>query len=790
MGRSRKKFKEILRRVRFYLRREQFDRELDAEMRFHLEMKARDNVTAGATLEQAEAAAIRRFGNTTLITERSREMWVFRWIDELVQDVRYSLRTMKKSPAIVAVVVLSLGLAIGANTAIFSQVDSVLLRMLPVKNPKELVLFSWLSGPRRMATHVSGYSSRDSTTGQQTSTAFSYLEFQRMQENGQALSDLFAYASMPRLEISIDGKADIESGQIVSGGYYKGLGVSAVLGRTISEEDDRPGAAPVAVVTYKFWQQKLGFDNTVIGKSIYVNGVPFSVIGVTPKSFSGALDFGYSPDVTIPISTEKQVKWGKSQAENSWDWWLLVMGRLRPGVGFEQAKASLEGVFQRTALEGARQFESEHPNLPSRGQLDTPRLIASSGSQGLNEDRNNYSKSLRILVLIVGLVLLIACANTANLLLARATARRREIAVRLAIGAGRIRLVRQLLTESLVLASIAGVLGVTLAFWGKDLLLSLSPGGDPLHQGMNLNLSVLGFTVGVSLLSGIFFGIAPALQATRSELAPALKESSTSQSQVKSRLLLNKALVVAQVAVSLLLLVGAGLFLATLRNLNHVNYGFNANNLLLFNVNPTLNGYKGGKVADLDEEIIEKVQAISGVQNATMSDLPLISGAYSTTSGTISLDGSKVQVEDDNPIYSLNVRDNFFDVMGIPILLGRPLVEKDDVAKVAVINQSFANRYFPNESPIGRLINLDPDDQPYALQVVGVARDTKYDSLRKDTPPTLYQPYALNLPYLTAMSFEVRTGRDPNAIAPAIRQAVQSVDSNLAVFAMRTQLEQ
>jgi predicted permease len=785
-----KKLRELWRRLGYYVRRDKFDREMEAEMRFHLDMKARDKMAAGAGPPEAVCAARRQFGNVTSLQERSREMWTFRWIDELVQDLRYSFRTIERSPVLAAVIVSSLAMAIGANTAVFSLVDATLLKMLPVRNPGELVLFGWSCGPKWPVHSLSGSMTTDRGSGLTESTSFSALQLERMAAENQTLSDLFAYASLGEVNVAADGRADIASGQIVSGGYFNGLGVQAIVGRLLAIDDDQPAAEPVAVISYKYWKQRFGLARDAVGKSIYVNAVPFAIVGVTPPAFIGAMGVGYSPDLTIAMVSDAQVTHGGGTAQEPWTWWLRVMGRLKPGVTFEQARSNLEGVFQRSALDGHQKYIAKNPKRAQ--EADTPRLTASSGSQGLNDSRSTYSQPLLMLMIVVALVLLIACANAANLLLARAAARRKEIAVRMSLGAGRLRLIRQLLTESLVLAGAGGVVGAVFGYWGKDTLAALVVQGERnIALDAKLDLRVLGFTAAVSLLTGILFGIAPALTATRLDLTPALKESSLDQNRRRFGLPLGKALVVLQVGLSLLLLVGAGLFLRTLRNLERVNYGFDPQNLLLFKLDPTLNGYKGERVASLYEQISNRIDAIPGVTSSTISTHPLIGGSSRTTMGLI-VPESPRPADDKTRVYLLPVRGNFLAAMNIPIVLGRSLSLKDDASapKVVVVNQAFGKIYFPDGNPVGNRFKFGEDDPGGYLEIVGMATDARYSSLRKNVPPTIYIPYAQDPGDLGAMTFEVRAVREPLALAPLVREAVQSVDGNLALFDVKTQVEQ
>lgn len=707
------------------------------------------------------------------------------------QDLRYAGRMLLKSKAFTAIAVLSLALGIGANTALFSLVDAVLLKTLPVKKPNELVLFHWLGGPRGLSRGIMGSTKTDPVTGMRTSTSFSYLTFERIRDNNETLADVFAFAPLHQLNVNVDGQPEIASGQFVSGGYYPGLGVQAVIGRTLTPDDDQAGATPVAVITHRYWQRRFGSDREVMGKTVNVNNVSFTIIGVTPPEFLGASQVGWSPDLSIPFSTQQQVSPHEPSLNGPWFWWLQIMGRLNPGVSEEQAAASFESIFQQSAQEG---WTAAVTRFPPQGQTqnpaprDVPKLMAGSGSQGLTELRSAYSQPLSILMAIVGFVLLIACANVANLLLARAATRQKEIAVRLAIGASRWRLVRQLLTESVLLAVLGGAVGVLFAYWGKDLLLSLRPwGGGVLGLELNIDLRVLGFTFAVSLATGLLFGLAPALRATRVDLTSALKDNARSLTG-GSRSLLTKSLIVLQVAMSLVLLVGAGLFVRTLRNLQNVDLGFNRENLLLFNVEPGLNGYDRAKMAQLYRRMTERLEAEPGVRSATVSLIPLLSGQAQTRGIVVQGYTPQPGAEDDAKVNTVGA--SFFETMEIPILLGRGLSTRDEetAPKVAVINQLMAHKYFGDENPLGRRFGFGGPETSGQIEIVGVTRDAKYTDMRSETESTIYLPYLQNVP--RHATFIVRTSGNASAAAASVREAVREVDSNLPLFGVTTQSEQ
>ena len=717
----------------------------------------------------------------------------------LWQDLRYGARMLARTPGLTAVAVLSLALGIGANTALFSVVDAVLLKKLPVKEPDRLVLFRSFAGPNFDPGGYNGTSERDES-GRVVRTSFPFQTYARLREQGGgAVSDVFAFGGVT-VNVSAGGDADVVSGQAVSGNYYAALGVGPLLGRVLSDEDDRAASAPAVVLSHRYWQRRFGGDPSVVGRQINLNNVAFTVVGVTPPGFEGTMQVGSSPGVTIPVAWESQVNTERPRMAGAGVWWLRVMARLREGVTPEQAGAGLDEVFRQSVVEhrAARVAHAEGPQraaIRSLAPEEIPRLGGVTGAQGEMNMRQSYRRPLYLLLGVVGLVLLIACANVANLLLARAAGRQREIAVRLALGARRRRLVRQLLTESVLLAATGGALGVLLAFWIKDGLMSVGDWGGRFMGALDprLDLRVLGFTAALSLLTGLLFGLAPALRATKVDLTPALKESARGAG-APARTWLSKSLVVAQVALSLLLLVGAGLFLRTLVNLRRVETGFNTRNLLLFGVDPGLVGYKGERLVALYRQMAERIESLPGVRSVTFSRNPLLS--HASSSRDFYLPGAAATAADGRPapageVYVHQVRENFLETMEIPLLAGRGLSERDDARspRVAVVNQTFARKFFGGENPVGRRIAFDPQ-KPGEVEIVGLARDAKYTSQRAETPPTIYLPWLQELRSAGSVVFEVRTAGEPGEAVAAIRRAVREVDAGLPLNNVKTQVEQ
>jgi len=694
-------------------------------------------------------------------------------MESFIQDLRYGVRMLSKNPGFTFISVITLALGIGANTAIFSLMDAILLRSLSVSDPGSLVQFKWASGDSFGGFSSDGMSNLDELPGLRVATYFAPATYELMRTHNQTLTDLFAYAPIDQLNVNAGGQAEIASGQAVTGNYHQTLGVSPFLGRTMTSDDDRADAPAVVILSYQYWKRRFGSDASVVGHQINVNNKPHIVIGVTPPAFMGTQGNGQSPDLTIVLD--------RAQLREPAFWWLRVMGRLKLGVTPQQTQAELAGLFLQSALAQRRQ------PIPV-DQTDVPRLIVAPGQRGETDWARDRNKPLYLLMTVVVLVLLIACASVANLLLARAVGRQKEVAVRLALGARRFRLIRQFLTESILLGLLGGVVGVMLAQWGRNLLLTLSfPGRDMSALEAPLDWRVFTFTLGLSLLTGIVFGIAPAWQATRPDLTPALKDTGRGSSAT-TRSRLSRVLVITQVALSLLLLAGAGLFVRTLRNLQHVNIGFEAKNLLLFRIDPSLSDYLDEQIPPLYQRLFERLEAVPGVRAVTFSRHPLLSGSSRRSSFFIA--GRNTSPAQPPFCYVHITRANFLATMNTPVLQGRGLTELDNAhsAKVAVVNQTFARAFFPDQNPVGQRFGYTPNE-PGQIEIVGVAQDARYKNLRDEIPPTIYTSW-LQERQIGQMNFEVRTLGDPVSLVPSIRQAVREVDSNLPLFDVISQVEQ
>ena len=715
-----------------------------------------------------------------------------RWEDEMFQDLRFGARLLFKHKGFTLTAVLSLAMGIGANTALFSVVDAVLIRVLPVPEPDRLVLFEWQAGLPFRRNGMSGTSFVPTPPGTEGDSLFRYDIFEKLlREQTQAtqspLSDLFACAPIHELSAVVDQQGEIISGQAVSGGYYTGLKVQPVLGRGITDGDDRRGAAPVVVLSHQFWQERFGANPEVIGQPLELNKVSFTIIGVTPPGFIGTLQVDEHPAVTVPLGCEPLMHGKRSRMGTANDpgvWWLDVIGRLKPGATSEQARESLNGTFQAAALEAMPPPRTE--NEPAQlDPKDYPRLIAESGSRGMLDTRRIYSTTIYGLFIVVAAVLLIACANVANLLLARATVRGGEIGVRLAVGAGRWRLIRQLLTESVLLSALGGAAGVLFAFWGKSALVALTDkntGFLPNDVDLSLNWRVLAFTVVVSLMTGVLFGLAPAWRGTNLDLATALKQSRRTIGAVSR---LSKGLIVVQVALSLLLLVGAGLFLRSLYNLQQVKLGFNQENLLLFKLQPERGGYRDELLLQFYQQLFARLDNLPGVRAATFGRISLI--ADDNWVNGVLLPGETQMTEARHGTNRQMARENYFATMEIPRLAGRDFTAQDDARapRVAIVNQAFGLKFFPGEEVLGKRVTLRASKRE--VEIVGVVADTKYRRQREEIQPLMYTPWQQESEAIGEMYFALRTTGEPTSLATVVRQAVRELDSSLPVTEVTTQ---
>ncbi|HEY3742210.1 MAG TPA: ABC transporter permease [Bryobacteraceae bacterium] len=770
----------LFRRLQFLFNRRRFDDDLEEELRDHLRRKAADTGIDPR----------RQFGNVTLVKEESRRMWTWNYLEQLLQDIRYAFRAMSANRLFTAMAALSLALGIGANTAIYSFMDAVMLRALPVQDPSSLVIFNWRAKGEAPIVQDHWGSSYSEPGGGITSPNYPYPAFQLLKTHTDVLESLFGHANGGRLDVVYNGVAELADGQLVTGDYFPGLRVPAALGRIIGPDDDRPGAPPVVMITYDYWRSRFASDPNVPGKSVNLNGKPFTIIGVAAPNFYGVSPAS-KPHIFIPISDIGLIKpdqdWAAGFNQGTY-YWIELMGRLKPGVTMQQAEARLAGPFHNFVLSTATK---------DRERADLPVLWLQEGGSGVDAMRRQYSEPLWILLGMAGLILLIACANIANLLLSRASSRRREMAVRLSLGAGRFRIIRQLLTESILLAMLGAAAGIGVAALGIRLLATWMGNGEDLPIAVGIDWRVLTFTLIAALTTGILFGLAPALEATKVDTTRALKETRSSEAHARTRLWglrfgLSHILVIAQIALSLLLVVAAALFVRTLSNLHSISLGFNAENILIFHLDASKAGYSDAALKHFYEDVETRLQRLPGVRAATTTNLPMVSGWSDSTSITVPGIPQPPEGQRGPNTSYVQIGSTFFDTMEIPILLGRPTGKGDveGAQLVAVVNQVFVDKYFKGTDPIGRHFTFG-GNKGADVEIVGVARNARYASLKRDIPPVTYAPWsqANKNRMVREMYFELRAAGDPLALANSVRQVVREASPLVPVAGLTTQVQ-
>jgi len=738
--------------------------DFNAEIESHIELEADRLRQQGMTAEAARLAARRAFGNVTAAEERYYESSRWAWFDGLLRNFVFGLRTLVKSPGFSAVTILTLALGIGATTAIFSLMNAILLRNLPVRQPSELVLF----GDGRAAGDTTALPNDDWRL-------FSYDMLHQFQRRTRVFSDVAAVRSTPfGTHGSVASGAQMEKigVELVSGNYFQALGVNPALGRVLNPSDDlAPGAHPVAVASYSWWQRRLSRSPTAAGTKVNIAGTMYSIVGVAAPGFQG-ISVGQAPDLWVPLAMEKQISPGWTGLDNVLFQSLYIVARLSPGVTLAQAGANTNLVFEQIV----HQYAGPKATLKDLEQISHAHIQLTSAAAGLSRLRRQVATPLKILMAVVVAVLLIACANVANLLLARAGVRRREFALRMSIGATRSRLVRQLLVESSLLGLAGGGLGVFLA-WGASTLLVLmvSAGPDPLPLNVAPDLSVLGFALAVTMLTVILFGTVPALRGTRVDLSSSLKES-RGIAGTSARNRLARSLVVAQVALSLTLVAGAGLFLRVLSNLEHIDTGFDRNHVLVVNVDAGSAGYQDD--ARLHRTMLrleDRVSAVPGVQAAGFALTVFAQGGWGAD---VTVPGHTASDSDPDVDHN-RVGVGYLRAMRMPILLGRDFSSRDTLGSpdVAIINETFARTFFPGISPLGRTFSI-ANGWPN-LQVIGVVRDAKYISLQEKPYAAAFYPYAQHPGFLE--NLVVRYTGDPGPLVRRIRQATAEIDPNLPI---------
>lgn len=783
----------LLKKLKGVFRRQEIDSELNDEMRFHLEKQIETNLMAGMSAEEARRHALVEFGGVQQTREAVHEVRWAGFLDKFLQDIRYAFRILRKSPVFTSVAVLTLALGIGMNTAIFSVIDAVLFRSLPVRDPQSLVVLKWDAHkePTVMGLMNFGDCNDRMDRVHPAGCSLPLPVLKSLLETNQ-FSGVAAVTGFGQMDLGGNGTAKRIQGQFASGNYFSTLGIKPAAGRLLSEADDQPDAAPVAVLHYKFWQSDFGGAQSAIGKTVRLNNKTYMIVGVTEPGFT-SLSLANQYDLWVPLARQKELvsRWFPGQ-DGPGFFGYVFLGRLKPGVTVSQAQAAADVAFRNATLQG------ESPVFKS---ADDPHLRLVDAQKEL---RGRYDLTLRpllVLMLCVGIILLIACANVAGLLLARAASREREMAVRLALGARRVRLLMQLLVESVSLSMVGGALGLLLAAWGARILVAMLSAGSrqaPLLSA-HMDWRVLAFAEGIAILTGLLFGLAPAMRGVRVDLTPSLKSADPSGTAGlrRQRFSMGNLLVATQVCLAVLVLATAGLLVRTLGNLKTVDPGFDTNNLLLFGVDPKFAGYKGAQVGHLYGELRQKFAALPGVKSVTYSWTPLLSGGQMAT--MFHRPGTPVDSKDQVQADIMEVGPGFLSTLRIPLQAGRdltsaeftaaankPAFEPNKTPSPVLVNQAFVRKFFPQQNPLGQNFGDSMAEGPFpaspGYQIVGVVGDVKYADLRKDINPTIYLAISDG-----AAFFELRTAGDPAAFIPAVRNSLSSVEANLAMFQIDTQ---
>lgn len=750
-------------------RRDAEAEELAEEMRFHREMLERDAREAGLSTTDAHYAARRRFGNRTYLSEESTDMWRIQPIETLTQDIRYALRFLRRSPAFTIVAVLSLALGIGANTAVFTLINAVMVRALPVAEPDRLVLLE----PARGVDNV-----------QQT---FPYPYFRTLDSANTVFDGMLAVSREPAVSVDQGNGAQQlpNAAALVSGRYFSTLGVRPAMGRLLAPSDNvTRGGHPVIVISHEYWRQAFGQDANIVGRSVRVNGAPMTIVGVAPEGFFGT-QVGEKIDVFMPLMMANVAQRGDGALlDERGDWWLFVMGRLKPGISREAAAAELSMLFKRDLLANPPFPPSNVKGMAALQQAAVQLSDASSGLPGLHR---RFATPLLVLASMAGVVLLIACTNLASLLSARAAARRKEIAIRLSMGAGRNRLLRQLLTESLMLSGAGAVLGIALASVGaRALLLIASRGRAPLWITTSPDWRVIAFTAVVAIGTAILFGIVPAFQATRLDLAPSLR-SGAAAGRGRGTIRLGKLLIATQMALSVLLVFGGSLFVRSLQKLYSTDVGFDRSNVVVFRTDPRRVGYKGASLAAFYTTLVTRARALPGVKEATLSSHVPFSRAQSGFGGRV--DGYTPPPNEQADITRVITDEDYFRVMKIPLRSGRLLTSADAGGgggpRFAVVNEQFVHDFIPSGQPLNKRFYYGFGDT-IGVTIVGVVANAKFNSFRDPAPPIAYWTYRSDTSFRgPAQSLFVRIDPNVAGVIPSVRSLFTSIDRNVEVLGVR-----
>jgi putative ABC transport system permease protein len=754
-------FNDLFFRLRSLLRREVVESEADTELRFHFDQQVEKYLKSGMTREEATRRARLEIGGHEQLKEEIRDARGVQLMETLFHDIRYGLRILGRTPVISCVAVLSLALGIGANTAIFSLIDSVMLRLLPVEKPEQLA--------QLLRANFSG-------TGE-GSPSFTNPLWEQVRDHQDVFSDVFAWGG-DRFDLSQGGAVHYASGFFASGDYFNTLGVRPVAGRLITPADDRRGCPAVAVLSYGFWQDHFGGTQSTIGSTVSLDNHPFQIIGVSSPGFYG-VEIGNKFEVAIPICTADILDGKESRLDRRSWWWLSIVGRVKPGVSTDQLKVRL-GVISPQIFAGALPKDWDEKGQAKFLKLT---LVALPAAKGISRLRRQFEQPLHILMAVVGLVLLIACANIASLMLARAASRNKEIAVRKALGASRTRLIRQFLTECILLSSVGACVGFLLARWGTALLVRyISTQRTEVFLDSTVDARVLGFTAAIAILTGILFGVLPAFRSTKVSLTSAMKGSQASYSERRMRFRPAKWIVAWQVALSLVLLVASGLFLRSFVKLATLDIGFDRKNVLVVHADLHTAKVPPERWLVTYEQIEARLHSLPGVVSSGRSVMTPISGFE--WNQFVHTDSPNSPTGDNALVYFNFISPGYFETMRTPLLAGRNFNDHDTKAstQVAIINQTMARKFFPNTDPLGKYFTTEPDPGKPApkLQIVGLARDSKYESLREDTFSTAFFPVA-QVPEDSSENFILRTATPPMSLLSAVQEAVASVDKGIPI---------
>jgi predicted permease len=743
--------------------RERRDQEFAAELESHLAMHIEENLRAGMSPEEARREARIKLGGIEAVKEEYRDRRGVPFLEGFGHDLRFGLRALRKNPGFTAVVILTLALGLGANTAIFSIMDAVLLRSLPVRNSQELVVIG----------------TRDARSGMNTD--FSYPRYQDLRDKSTVFAGVLAKAGA-EMNVSYAGQNERVRGQLVSGNYFEVLGVQPWIGRLFTQNDDlKPGAHPVAVLSYGFWHRRFGDDASMVGKEILLNDHAITVVGVTPPGFYGT-DLSEGADIRVPMMMATVFRpVPANRLQNRRHSWLEIMARRKPGVTLAQAQASLE-VLHLQIIEGEAAQLPPTVSAFNKQRFLESRIRLMPGSQGFGFLQRELEQPLLLVFGVTGVVLLILCANLANLLLARTAARGSEIAVRLTLGAGRLRLLRQWLTESLLLSTLGALAGMVVAVWVRTAVMGFLPADYSSNLDTSLGWRVFGFMLLVSMMTGMLLGLAPAVRASRQQVGPTLQGGARTFASGGGLFSLRGGLIVLQIALSLPLLIGAGLFLHSLQNLRNIATGFDKENVLLATLNPSLNGYSQEKIQNLYGDLLDRIRALPGIRAAALASASPVSGGWD--SETVTVEGyAPRQGEEMNPNAAI-VSTDYFKTMAIPVIAGREFTAHDTPAapKVAVINETMAHYFFGDTNPIGKKIGTN--DAPGSLpdiEIVGVVKDAKYVKLREQPLRHFYLPIGQQ-PRLFELTLHVRAEGDPRPLVDVVRAQLQKLDPHLPLY--------